>query len=866
MAAGEPDGDDVVEISELDGEKDLLRALAEKESTFAEINDKLARFRIGCQNAIFHCFETGTETASLRVERKLWDIHVKINARFRKRLSRFRDDNAQKKRPVEKRKLQNHYLDFIKSSQRFYRGYIQHLVSRFNRIPEMEKLARELKFETLSAEDKPEDSEDLRKSVLLTCHATLIRLGDLSRYREMELVPPTKNRNWDRAIRYYKLADTINPDSGMSHNQLAVIGLADGNHLQATYHLYRALSAREPYPTSNGNLEIEFRKILAAWAKGELIASSKDEKASLISLFIYLHAQCYKGVDFPEHDELENEILSQIAVDLKELSLQPHLLQKFCLINIAAEEYANARRTNGTNKDGVEPARDARLFFQRLNVKTFFTLLQILLAELECSAAANESEKITPVAQCVLPALRHYSSWLLSNSDSLVCEDQDTLLYVQIKEFWKMYASTLSLLTSSFDVPSLSDVNYLLQEDEDTLGFSPFVNGMTWRRFVDEHEQRKFRYDDIEEKLPVHIEMLFRVREFVIDGLDLVVREKIPIILAENNGMKLFVYKEEGLPQFASPTGNHQQTLSSTSIEREDIHPPGPNNGGPMDYATSQSASASVSFAMNQMVDNLVESETTDNCPPIEKTLSSSTAWHNASVNNTNMNNAAAQDDSNDRSGNAGTFNPYSPTIQPEAPQSYSPRPALPSILNTPFAPQPGEAISPGTRPSTAIRQGDQYHRNIGPSSMSHPSSSNNSTFPPPQDFSTPQQYMMGFNQNPNSLPLPSIPNDYSYATSSLSPTQTQTPTGMQYNYNGGGYGYGSRQTPIQPPPGFPFSGFMNNNSNLHYYNERGISQPSSPYYQYSSYAPGSSVNSKPSQLGVGVIGQTPPSGQGSGG
>ncbi|QSS54477.1 EST1 superfamily domain-containing protein [Histoplasma capsulatum var. duboisii H88] len=870
MAAGGQYGDNAVEIFELDGEKDLLRVLSEKEPTFAEVNEYLAKFRIACQNTVFHCFETrvqqndeenktlGTESASLQVEGRLWDMHVKINTRFRKLLSRFRDQSAQKKRPTENRKLQSHYLNFIKSSQRFYRGYIQHLVSRFNCIPELEKLAKELKFETLSAEDKPEIPEDLRNSVVLTCHATLIRLGDLSRYREMELVPPTKNRNWDCAIRYYKLADTLNPDSGMSHNQLAVIGLADGNHLQATYHLYRALSAREPYPTSNGNLEIEFRKVLAACAKGESIGSSEDGKATLISMFIYLHAQCYKGVDFPEHDELENEILSQMAVDLKELSLHPPLLQKFCLINIAAEDYANARWANREkDADGVQPARDARQFFQRLNVKTFFTLLQILLSELECSVAANESEKITPVAQIVLPALRQYSSWLLSNSGSLICEDKDTLLCVQIKEFWKMYASTLNLLTSSFDVPSLSDIGYLLHEDEDTLGFSPFVNDITWQRYVDESGQKKPRLGDLEEKLPVHIEMLFRVREFVIDGLDLVVQEKIPIILADSNETKLFVYKEEGLPQFSSPSGHqHRHTLSSTSVDREDIHPP-ESNPEPMEYANSQSASASISLAMNQMVDKLVESETNENCPPIERTLSSSTAWHNANIININTHNTASQQDgSGEHSSNGqctatgtgtGTLNSYSPIIEPLPPQSYSPRPTLPSILNTPFAPQPGEAISPATRPSTAIRQGEQYHPNLY--------ANNNRGFSQAQDFSRLQQYGIGFQ---NSLQAPSTPNDYSYPTRNLSPTQMQTPS-ISYNNDGGG-GYATHN----PPPGLPFNWPLNN-ATLQY-KQRGPNQPGSPYYQYSSYNSVSSANSKASHLGAGVIGQTPPSGQGSGG
>lgn len=61
--------------------------------------------------------------------------------------SQFRDENG-KKRPVEKRKLEKHYLDFIKSSQRFYRGYIQHLSSHFGGIPELEKVARKFNFES----------------------------------------------------------------------------------------------------------------------------------------------------------------------------------------------------------------------------------------------------------------------------------------------------------------------------------------------------------------------------------------------------------------------------------------------------------------------------------------------------------------------------------------------------------------------------------------------------------------------------------------------------------------------------------------------------------------------------------------------
>lgn len=103
----------------------------------------------------------------------------------------------------------------------------------------------------------------------------------------------------------------------------------------------------EPPPTAKGNLEIEFKKISAAWSKGELIPRGvqKDDQGpgrALVGWFMRLHARCYKGIEFAGHDELENEVLSQLAIDLKERSLEG-TLNKVVLINIAAEYFAGIR-------------------------------------------------------------------------------------------------------------------------------------------------------------------------------------------------------------------------------------------------------------------------------------------------------------------------------------------------------------------------------------------------------------------------------------------------------------------------------------------------------------------------------------------
>ncbi|KKK13414.1 hypothetical protein P175DRAFT_047883 [Aspergillus ochraceoroseus IBT 24754] len=710
--------------SALEIERELLKGLAEKEPTFAGISHYILEFRTACQNAILQDFEAAR---SIDVEGRLWDAHLKINTRFRKLLSRFREDNGKKKKPVEKRKLEKHYLEFVKSSQRFYRGYIQQLASQFGGIPELEKVARKFNFDNLSAEPTIQPSEPIRKRILQSCHATLIRLGDLSRYRETELV--SKDRNWGPAIGYYDLATAIYPSSGASHNQLAVIALADGNHLRATYHLYRALSAQEPHPTAKGNLEIEFRKIMNLWVKRELI---RPEDAgipgrALAPWFVYLHAQCYKGVDFPEHDELESEVLNQLAVDLKERSLDG-TLQKFCLINIAAEDFSRTRSSE-------EPVSNASLFFQRINVKTFFTLLQILLAEVERFAVEDSNnkdtkvgaDKVTVVARRILPALRNYSSWLLTVNNLLMAykEEKDTPLAVQVTEFWKVYANALTLLASTFDVVHLPEVDYLLEEDEETLCFSPFSKGATSRRYLDTNGQQKPRMNDpgVERNHP-NIEMLYRIREFVIDGLDLVVGNKIPIALVDDEDKKTFIYKEDGLPSqfFASPPG-HRHTLSSASIEREDIQQVKQNANCPTDtrsvFGGSQSASASISASMHRIVEGverLVESDTYENAPAVPEPLSFSPSTH-----------PQLQRPASDQFYGLGTESilrtdsfpvrqtPIAPPglgppmantsaalARVSSSQSYTPRPALPgipSIWNTAFSPDVGDASSPRTPP-----------------------------------------------------------------------------------------------------------------------------------------------------------------------
>lgn len=175
-----------------------------------------------------------------------------------------------------------------------------------------------------------------------------------------------------------------------------------------------------------------------------------------------------------------------------------------------------------------------------------FTLLQVLQPELERqgdteddtdmdSNPTTQLDQVSAVARRVLPGLRHYSSWLISNAHILTAQLGDTSLSVQIKELWKIYASTLTLLASTFQVAELPAIEYLLDEDEDTIGFKPFENDRAKKRYLCQNrdvQKPKWHNEGVERHHP-NVEMTGRIREFFTEGLSLAfdeVRQKLSFL------------------------------------------------------------------------------------------------------------------------------------------------------------------------------------------------------------------------------------------------------------------------------------------------------------------------------------------------
>ncbi|RVX68300.1 hypothetical protein B0A52_07303 [Exophiala mesophila] len=492
-------------------ENDLSHNLSRKDPVYPSFEPKLAELRSACQDFIFLDI---TQAGSQRIEVRLWDLHAKVNQKFKPFLAQFKDEQG-KKRHVERRKAEKLYLDFLKSSQRFYRGYIQRLASHFKDIPEVLQVAKKFNLDTLTADPLVQVDDSLKKHIVHSCYLSLVQLGDLSRYRESEI--PKKTPDWGPAKGYYELAIALDPTWGTSYNQLAVIALKDQDHLRAVYYLYRSISVENPFPQAPNNLELEFKKIRARALQGKPISPNNTETdGTLCDLFLVFHASC-ADITFVSDEVQVDEMLRRLGDHLKEQPSDSNT-RKLCLINIAAEEVVAQKIRAGSTE--IQPFRN----LQQLNVGTFFLLLRLFLAELRAirpaeksSSSSPQSVEFTALMRRILPHLRLYSSWLLSTTELLMAR---TELQLQMRKFWHVYAETLSMLVAIFPIIDIVEVPYLLMEDADTIGFSPFIDLVRKQHMFNSKDMLKPVYDE-ETFGPrsVDDEMLSRVKSLVKDGI-----------------------------------------------------------------------------------------------------------------------------------------------------------------------------------------------------------------------------------------------------------------------------------------------------------------------------------------------------------
>ncbi|KEQ93933.1 hypothetical protein AUEXF2481DRAFT_317470 [Aureobasidium subglaciale EXF-2481] len=594
-------------------EQEFTHTLQAAESALDTVFLVLQQYRAAAAHAL------ATDFMSARagdVEVRLWNAHNRLNVRLRKQLSKLRKDRSSK--PVETRKFIKTYLEFLKDSQRFYRDYIQKLNARFGGIQDLERIARRVRSDPVPKSSKRPLSSHVQAAVILSCHQTLIYLGDLFRYRAAERLD--KEPDWGPAIGYYALAASLRPDSGLAFHQQSVVAFEQGDYLRSTYYLYRSINVVEPHPNAIPNLELQFKKITTGWQKGDLVPkhSPKDQVASrkaLLSWFIRFHSLSYNGQLFPGYDELEREVLSRTITEIKGRTLDG-VLSKMSLINFCAQATAG---NQFESKPDQHKFMQSYFFFLRLNVKFFTAILQTYHDDLgehiqEHTTTSDLTDRITDVARHVLPALRLYSTWLLSNAHIVTARVGDGPIQEAMDRFWHVYARTLSAVASSFSFRELSEVPYQLEEDVNAYGLRPLNSDRSCKVWLHVATgESKAKYDDEGvTRLKIDEEMLGRIRELLFDALLLAVDKDVPITF---DGSQFIPQDGQLIDSAADVVLVHD---TATVIAQQETAatkrtPQAPVSSGPTNTSSKQ---LNREAQLSRMVDDLVGPDEDDDLVP----------------------------------------------------------------------------------------------------------------------------------------------------------------------------------------------------------------------------------------------------------
>ena len=175
--------------------------------------------------------------------------------------------------------------------------------------------------------------------------------------------------------------------------------------------------------------------------------------------------------------------------------------------------------------------RNAFVSLLNLNTRLFTTFLTTFDDEIKQPRTdfvnLPFTATLSPVAYRVLPVVRIFSSWLSKLTD-VVSSD---FVRDEVKaSLWTALAATLSSITGTFPTEQLPSIEYLLDEDEETIKYPPLSSSGDNSIWYIEGRLRSRWHDISDGKRDTPTEMLFRVKGLLIAGLSISV-ESVHLVL-----------------------------------------------------------------------------------------------------------------------------------------------------------------------------------------------------------------------------------------------------------------------------------------------------------------------------------------------
>lgn len=365
------------------------------------------------------------------------------------------------------RKLLQNFTNFTKDASKYYRGFIQRLITHFG-ITELNYVLQTFHMEMPVPESPARTcSKELKELVVRSCHVSLIYLGDLSRYRELQASSKNGQKNWGPALGYYQFARKLIPTAGAPMNQLAVVAIYAENTLSSTYFFIRAVCAMEEFPTARDNLALGFKKIVAR----ERSAKQSD----VVDSYVRLLAGIYSREQYPDFDKDKKEVTTLLRKSILEREISTDVLAQLATSNIGVAHLLS--KTSRSTAAGVplKSQEHRRVQMMHALLIDFTTLLlDILRHELSrITSVLEQGEQeedlalgVSAVVRRMLPALRIASKWL-------------TINMLSARPVWTGYLSAMTLCASKFPRNRLPPVPSPLPEDVDMRGFVPLEGGLS---------------------------------------------------------------------------------------------------------------------------------------------------------------------------------------------------------------------------------------------------------------------------------------------------------------------------------------------------------------------------------------------------
>ncbi|KAK5629568.1 hypothetical protein RRF57_005283 [Xylaria bambusicola] len=504
---------------------------------FEEAEQNMAEFRLACMTVIFRDFEYAV---TKKVEHSLWTCHTFLNGEYRKALGRLNTPSQ----VVQRRKLDRLYRGFLKTSEQFYFVYIQQLYNRFS-IPELRQIAcKSNKPQLVELEtENASPPAPLRTLILKSCHMTLVRLGDLVRYR-CQLSDKFSKATFDTASDYYSLANSLDPEDGSAHHQLAVLHKIPGQHFDIVYHFHRAIAVSRPHELALQNLEREFKSPESSYQGRK--GPAKDQSQAMVSWFVQLHAFYFHGKHFSRQDELEKEVLHRLEIAFKSGDSDNTLLLKMILVNMAAYDISTQKVNSSWTIEGSQSCQ----FLLRFNIRMMLIVSRVLDRTL-CDSTpattsggkANDGESclsFSPSLLKLLPLFRLYIAWSYVSRADLV--QYQEYLQPYLKDLYRLLADILTTLNKYIDM-AMDTVSskYLLPEDSEAQGLRP-LNDRILPLFLRVEEQQRFgppkrvkirkpQQNVFGRQFKQETEAVWRIRDIICCGVFLAGSVKFPIAL-----------------------------------------------------------------------------------------------------------------------------------------------------------------------------------------------------------------------------------------------------------------------------------------------------------------------------------------------